>query len=116
MVKFIFKVTRKYTTHWSENLSSKELEITGQDALNLIKGLSSITSFKILQLLSKGNLDISSIARRMKLSEAHISGEISRLEDLQLVEVSYAPGKRGIRKVCSLAVRQISIVFDQMPG
>ncbi len=93
-------------------MSSQELKITGKEALNLVKGLSSITSFKILQLLSKGNLDISSIARRMKLSEPHISGEISRLEDLQLVKVSYAPGKRGVRKVCTLAVKQISIIFD----
>jgi predicted transcriptional regulator len=92
-------------------LSSQELKITGKDALELIKGLSSITSFKILQLLSKENLDISSIARRMKLSEAHISGEISRLEDLHLVKVSYAPGKRGIRKVCMLSVKQISIML-----
>ncbi len=89
----------------------EELKITGKEALKLIQGLSSITSFKILQLLSKENLDISSIARRMKLSEAHISGEISRLEDLQLVNISYAPGKRGIRKVCMLAVKQISIII-----
>lgn len=101
-----------FTKLWSEILSSQELRLTGKDALNLVKGLSSITSFKILQLLSKENLDISSIARRMKLSEAHISGEISRLEDLQLVKISYAPGKRGIRKVCTLAVKQISIVLD----
>jgi len=47
----------------------------------------------------------------MKLSEAHISGEISRLEDLQLVKISYAPGKRGIRKVCTLSVKQILIML-----
>ncbi len=93
-------------------MSSQELKITGKEALELVKGLSSITSFKILQLLSKQSLDISSIARRMKLSEAHISGEISRLEDLQLVKINYAPGKRGIRKVCMLAVKQISIILD----
>jgi predicted transcriptional regulator len=96
---------------WSEILSSEELKFAGKDALNLVKGLSSITSFKILQLLSKENLDISSIARKMKLSEAHISGEISRLEDLQLVKISYAPGKRGIRKVCTLSVKQILIML-----
>jgi len=92
-------------------LLSEELKITGKEALKLIQGLSSITSFKILQLLSRGELDISTIARRMKLSEAHISGEISRLEDLQLVKVTYAPGKRGIRKICTLAVRQICITI-----
>lgn len=90
---------------------SEELKITGKEALKLIQGLSSITSFKILQLLSKEALDVSSIARRMKLSEAHISGEIHRLAALKLIKVSYAPGKRGIRKICMLAVRQICITI-----
>jgi predicted transcriptional regulator len=92
-------------------LSSEEIKLTGKDALKLIEGLSSITSFKILQLLSKENLDISSIAHEMKLSKAHISGEINRLEDLQIVTINYTPGKRGTRKVCTLAVKQISIVI-----
>ncbi len=95
----------------SEQASSEELKITGEQALDLIKGLSSITSFKILQLLSKEALDVSSIAKHLKLSEAHISGEVSRLEDLRLVKTNYAPGKRGIRKVCLLAVKQISILL-----
>jgi predicted transcriptional regulator len=92
-------------------LTTEELKFTGKEALELIQGLSSITSFKILQLLSKENLDVSSIARKMDLSEAHISGEISRLQDLKLVNVSYAQGKRGIRKVCALAVKQICLVI-----
>jgi len=92
-------------------LTTEELKLTGKEALDLVQGLSSITSFKILQLLSKENLDVSSIARKMDLSEAHISGEISRLQDLKLVNVSYAPGKRGIRKVCALAVKQICLII-----
>jgi predicted transcriptional regulator len=92
-------------------LPSEELKLTGEQALNTVKGLSSITSFKILQLLSKEEMDVSSIAKHMKLSEAHISGEISRLEDLHLIKTNYAPGKRGIRKVCMLAVKQISILL-----
>ena len=94
-------------------MSSEELKIAGKDAVKLIQGLSSVTSFKILQLLSKETLDVSSIARRMKFSEAHISGEIKRLENLQLVNTTYAPGKRGIRKVCMLAVKKISIILKQ---
>ncbi len=94
-------------------MPSNELRTSGKEALRLIKELSSITSFKVLQLLSKEELDVSSIAKRMKLSEAHISGEISRLEDLHLVNVSYAPGKRGIRKICKLAVDQICITLKQ---
>jgi len=94
-------------------LSSPELKFAGKDALKLLKGLASITSFRILQLLSKENLDISSIARRLKLSEAHISGEINKLQELHLVKISYAPGKRGIRKICSLATNKILIEIAQ---
>jgi len=98
-------------SEWSEILTSDELKLTGKDALELIQGLSSITSFKILQLLSKENLDVSSIARKMELSEAHISGEINRLHHLNLINFSYVPGKRGIRKVCALAVKQICLII-----
>lgn len=92
-------------------MSSEELKTTGKEAVKLIQGLSSITNFKILQLLSKEDLDVSTIAKKMKLSEAHISGEIRRLIDLHLVKVTYKPDKRGIRKVCMLAVKRISIVI-----
>lgn len=94
-------------------MTSEELKIAGTEAVELIQGLSSITSFKILQLLSKENLDVSSIARKMELSEAHISGEINRLQNLRLIKVSYAPGKRGIRKICALAVKQICLIIKQ---
>jgi len=92
-------------------LSSEELKTTGKEAVKLIQGLSSITNFKILQLLSKEDLDVSTIAKKMKLSEAHISGEIRKLIGLNIVKVTYKPGKRGIRKVCMLAVKKISIVI-----
>ncbi len=92
-------------------MATEELKLTGKEALELVQGLSSITSFKILQLLSKENLDVSSIARKMELSEAHISGEINRLHHLNLINFSYVPGKRGIRKVCALAVKQICLII-----
>jgi len=92
-------------------LSSEELKTTGKEAVKLIQGLSSITNFKILQLLSKEDLDVSTIAKKMKLSEAHISGEIRKLTDLHLINVTYKHGKRGIRKVCMLAVKKISITI-----
>ena len=92
-------------------MSLKELKLTGKEALKVAQALSSETCFQILQLLSKEKLDVSTIARHLKLSEAYISGEISLLEDLKLIKVSYAPGKRGIRKICELAVKKVLIVI-----
>jgi predicted transcriptional regulator len=85
-------------------LAFKELKLTGNEAKKVAQALSSETGFKILQLVSKEKLDVSTIARRLKLSETRISEEISRLESLRLIKVSYARGKRGIRKICEVAV------------
>jgi len=93
-------------------MSLKELTLTGEEALKVVQALSSETGFKILQLLSKEKkLDVSTIAKLLKLSEPYISEEIKLLEKLQLINVSYAPGKRGIRKICELAVEKVIIVI-----
>lgn len=92
-------------------MSSKELTLKGEEALKVARALSSKTGFQILQLLSKDKLDISTIARLLKLSEPHISEAIKAFEDLRLINISYAPGKRGIKKMCELAVEKVTIVL-----
>ncbi len=91
----------------------KELTLTGRGALRIARVLSSETSVRILELLSEEKLDVSTLAKRLALSEAYISQEVRRLEDLKLIKVSYAPGKRGIRKICELAVQKISIIIKK---
>ncbi len=87
-----------------------ELVVKGEDALKVADALTS-TSFRILQLLSKERLDVSDIAERLELSEAYMSGQIRLLEELKLIKVSYERGKRGIRKMCELAVKKVTIVI-----
>ena len=84
-----------------------EIWVEGEEILKMTQALSSKTSFRILQLLANEKLDISTIALRLGLSEAYISEEVNNLEDLNLIRVSYAPGKRGIRKICELQVDKI---------
>ena len=91
-------------------LSSKELQVSGDDAVKVAQALTG-TSLRILQLLSKEKLDVSTIAKHLGLSEPHISDEISNLESLNLIKASYAPGKRGIRKICELQVEKITIII-----
>lgn len=92
-------------------MSLKELKLTGVEALQAARALSSEVAFKILRLLYQEQLDVSTIARRLKLSEAYASEEVSKLEKLGLIKVSYAPGKRGIRKICELTVEKVTIVI-----
>ena len=88
----------------------------GEEARKVARAFSSETCYRILQLLARESLDVSTISRRLRLSEAHVSGEVSLLQDLKLIKVNYAPGKRGIRKMCELAVEKILIVIKTSKG
>lgn len=90
-----------------------ELHVEGEEVFKMAQALASKTSFRILQLLAKEKLDVSTIALRLDLSEAYISEEVSKLEDLNLIKVSYTPGKRGIRKVCELQVDKIILYLKK---
>jgi predicted transcriptional regulator len=87
---------------------SEEIIVSGEDALQVADALNS-TSMRVLQLLLKEHLDISTIADRLNLSQPYVSEQIRKLQETNLVRVSYESGKRGIRKICELAVRKIII-------
>jgi predicted transcriptional regulator len=91
-------------------LSLKELTVAGSEALQVADALNS-TTYRILQLISKEHLDVSTIAEKLGFSEAYVSEQIRVLEDLKLIQVSYKRGKRGIRKICALAVGKVTIVI-----
>lgn len=85
--------------------------VSGEKALEVAEALTA-TSMRILQLLLKEKLDISTIGTRLDLSEAYISEQIRIMEELGLVKVNYQPGKRGIRKVCETAIKKVTIIIQ----
>ena len=91
-------------------MTLRQIEVGGEAALKVVDALTS-SSMRILQLVSRELLDISTIAEKLDLSEPYISEQVRRLEGLKLVEVHYEKGKRGIRKLCQLAVSKITIVI-----
>jgi predicted transcriptional regulator len=91
-------------------MSKRELRVSGSEALEVADALNS-TTYKILQLISKESFDVSTIAKKLGLSEAYVSEQIRNLEDLKLITVSYGRGRRGIRKICALAVDSVTIVI-----
>jgi predicted transcriptional regulator len=91
-------------------MSKRELRVSGSEALEVADALNS-TTYKILQLISKESFDVSTIAEKLGMSEAYVSEQIRNLEDLKLITVSYGRGRRGIRKICTLAVDSVTIVI-----
>lgn len=91
-------------------MSLKELTVSGSEALQVADALTS-TTYKILQLIAKEQLDVSTIAEKLDFSEAYVSEQIRVLEDLKLIQVHYEKGRRGIRKICMLAIDRVTIVI-----
>lgn len=90
-----------------------EIVVTGEEALKVGDALTS-ASLRILQLISDKRLDISTIAKMLDFSEPYISEQVRILEDVKLIKVGYERGKRGIRKLCELAVGRVIIVIKPL--
>jgi len=85
------------------------LELNDQEQIiALAKALSSETRYKIVKLLLNDNeMDISSIAKKMKQTEANTSAQIKYLEKAGVLDSRYEPGAHGVRKVCKTKVKKI---------
>lgn len=90
--------------------SKKEVVVSGEDALRVADALTA-TTMRVLKLLWEEPSDVSTIGKKLGLSQAYISEQVKLLEELKLLNVTYIPGKRGIRKVCSPAVEAITLVI-----
>ena len=89
-----------------------EIVASGDYALKVADALNE-TTLKILQILRKECLDVSTVAKRVALSEAYISGQLRMLEDLNLITVSYARGTRGVRKLCESSIDKVTILLKE---
>ncbi len=90
----------------------KEIVVSGKEALRVAEALTA-TTMKMLQLLWKEPLDVSTIGRRLGLSQAYISEQVKLLEELGFLSISYQKGKRGIRKICSTSIEQVTLVIKK---
>lgn len=93
-----------------KQLSAKEMVVSGEEALKIAEAINS-TTMRMLQVLSSERLDVTTISKRLSLSEAYISEQVRSLEDLKLINVSYERGKRGIRKICESAVEKVTLII-----
>lgn len=90
----------------------QEMIVSGDLALKVADALTA-TTMRMLKLLWKEPLDVSTIGKRLGLSQAYISEQVKMLEELKLLSVAYVPGKRGIRKVCYPAVEKVTLLIKE---
>jgi predicted transcriptional regulator len=92
--------------------SKKEMVVSGEMALRVADALTA-TTMKMLKLLWEEPLDVSTIGKRLGLSQAYISEQVKMLEELKLLNVEYVPGKRGIRKLCSPTALKVTLLIKE---
>ena len=97
-------------TKEENNSLKREIVVSGEQALKVAEALTA-TTMKMLQLLWQEPLDVSTIGKKLELSQAYISEQVKLLEELKLLNITYARGKRGIRKICSPAVEQVTLII-----
>jgi|TARA_R100000482_G_scaffold124442_1_gene77270 predicted transcriptional regulator len=84
-----------------------------QDIIKFSKAIGSNTRFEILKLLkeTKEEYSITSLANKLKQTEANISSQIKTLEKVGLITTTYKPGNHGVSKMVSCNFDKLVIEF-----
>ncbi|MFQ5834040.1 MAG: ArsR/SmtB family transcription factor [Candidatus Thorarchaeota archaeon] len=86
------------------------LEVSDDAIISQIgKALSSPTRLKILQLLLKEELNVTAVARALRMTDANASAQVKILLDSGLLECRYEPGMHGLKKLCRASVNRIDV-------
>lgn len=79
---------------------------------NLGNALASVDRLRILKLLADHSMSISEISEKLNMGISTVSYHINILAESQLVIISYEPGVKGHKKVCSKATMGIKIEWE----
>lgn len=88
-----------------------QLNVTTENML-FFKCLSSETRVQIIQLLSERAYNLRELAALLNLSPGIITRHIDMLEECGIIWCENISGKRGVQKVCRLALEQASLTFQ----
>lgn len=81
---------------------------------NIGNALASVDRIRILNLLSKRPMSISEISEALNMAISSVSYHIDILAESQLVIISYQPGIKGHKKLCSKATLHININWEDI--
>jgi len=93
------------------------LVVSGDDVPRVASALGSKVRLRILSIISaNGKADMDMLAREVGKSKANVSTQVKILERAGLVRVTYAPGRRGVKKYCLSDVREVRRVILEGAG
>ena len=95
-----------YKENHDSPINSSELQIQ-----KVAKALTSHTRRLILNLIQNSDegMDVSNIAKILKMTEANISAQIKNLQEAGLIYCNYCSGNHGVRKISKIKYDKIII-------
>ena len=87
-----------------------------EEIYEIAKALSVMTRIRILKLVSSSPMSISELTENLRMSKGNISSHISELENLNLIDIEYHNGVKGIKKIIKSKYDKIIIVLNSGSG
>jgi len=84
---------------------------TSDKSLPVYEALASDVRLKMINLLSKQEMNVKQLAEALGLSSAIMTMHVKKLERAGLIESKMVPGRGGAKKVCKLVTESIEITF-----
>ena len=95
-------------------MSLRILEQLGFDSEEIFKALGSGTRLKILELLSRQELNINGLGQALGIAHPTVSKHVQILEQAGLVTSEYMSGEQGMQKRCRLHYDRLIISLEAM--
>jgi len=93
------------------------LVVSGDDIPKVASALGSKVRLRILGIISASDrADMDMLAREVGKSKANISTQVRILERAGLIRVTYAPGRRGVKKYCLSNIREVRLLVLEGAG
>jgi len=93
-------------------MASRVLALSGLEAVEVLRGIASETRFRILSLLSSGDMNIGELAEALQLAQPTVTRHINVLEAAGLVRGEISSGIQGQQKRCHLCYDRLNVVFQ----
>lgn len=83
------------------------------DSIPILNSLTSKTRIDIIKLLSSKRMNVSEIAKELKLTIPVVARHINILESAGIIKTERIPGKAGLQKRCILKIDTIEVDFPE---
>lgn len=102
-------------TPYRRAMTARRLNLADEADIEVFRALASDVRARILELLSKGPMNINALGQALGLSAPTITHHIQALEQAGVVMTEYAQGAQGTQKLCAARYDRFIVSFD-VPG